>query len=90
MHTASFESIVKTILIILLIYFGFKIFIKWFGPMILKYFLNKIGSKVQQQFNQQQNPAQNIKGEVVIDKKPKKGRRSNKNVGEYIDYEEID
>ncbi|MEP6261807.1 MAG: DUF4834 domain-containing protein [Gillisia sp.] len=90
MHTASFESIVKTILIILLIYFGFKIFIKWFGPRILKYFLNKIGSKVQQQFNQQQNTAPEKKGEVVIDKKPKKGRRANKNVGEYIDYEEID
>ncbi|HSP83588.1 MAG TPA: hypothetical protein VLN72_07635 [Gillisia sp.] len=90
MHTASFESIVKTILIILLIYFGFKIFIKWFGPMILKYFLNKIGSKVQQQFNQQQNTPPEKKGEVVIDKKTKKGRRANKNVGEYIDYEEID
>ncbi len=90
MHTASFESVVKTILIILLIYFGFKIFIKWFGPMILKYFLNKIGSKVQQQFNQQRNPAPDKKGEVVIDKKPKKGPGSNKNVGEYIDYEEID
>lgn len=58
--------------------------------MILKYFLNKIGNKVQQQFNQQQNPAATKKGEVVIDKKPKKGRQSNKNVGEYIDYEEID
>ncbi|QED36846.1 DUF4834 domain-containing protein [Antarcticibacterium arcticum] len=90
MHTASFESIVKTILIILLFYFGFKIFIKWFGPRILKYFLNKIGNKVQQQFNQPPNPAANKKGDVVIDKKPKKGRGSNKNVGEYIDYEEID
>lgn len=58
--------------------------------MILKYFLKKIGSKVQQQFNQQAPKDSRKKGEVVIEKKPKKGRKSNKNVGEYIDYEEID
>ena len=58
--------------------------------MILKYVLKKIGNKVQQKFNQQAPGGTSKKGEVVIEKKPKKGRRSNKNVGEYIDYEEID
>ena len=58
--------------------------------MILKYFLKKIGSKVQQQFNQQAPQGSGKQGEVVIEKKPKKGGKSNKNVGEYIDYEEID
>lgn len=90
MYEASFESILKTILVILLIYFGFKILIKFFGPMILKYFLNKMGKKFQQQFSQQQPKSGKKKGEVVIEKKPENSRKSNKNVGEYIDYEEID
>lgn len=90
MYEASFESIVRTILIILLVYFAFKMFIRWFGPIILKYFLKKIGSKFQQQFNPQANSGTSKKGDVVIEKKPKKGPNSNKNVGEYIDYEEID
>jgi len=90
MHEASFESIVRTILIILLVYFAFKMFIRWFGPIILRYFLKKIGSKFQQQFNGQAPAGSGKKGEVVIEKKPKKGSTSNKNVGEYIDYEEID
>lgn len=90
MYAASFESIVRTILIILLIYFAFKLFIRWFGPMILKYVLKKIGSKVQEKFNQQAPGDSGRKGEVVLEKKPKKGKRPNKNVGEYIDYEEID
>lgn len=91
MHEASFEGILKTILIILLIYFGFKLFIKWFGPMILKYFLGKIGKKFQEQFNQSPPTSSKKKeGEVVIEKKPGKGGKSNKDVGEYIDYEEID
>ena len=90
MHEASFQSILKTILIILLIYFGFKILLRFFGPIILKYFLTKVGSKFQQQFNQQPPSGKKKEGEVVIEKKPKNPGKSNKNVGEYIDYEEID
>lgn len=90
MHEASFQSILKTILIILLIYFGFKILLRFFGPIILKYFLTKVGSKFQQQFNQQPPSNKKKEGEVVIEKKPKNSGKSNKNVGEYIDYEEID
>ena len=90
MYEASFESVLRTILIILLIYFGFKVLIRFFGPMILKYFLKKIGKKFTQQFNQAPPSRSKKEGEVVIEKKPEKGRKSNKNVGEYIDYEEID
>ncbi|SDS63152.1 protein of unknown function [Gillisia sp. Hel1_33_143] len=90
MYEASFESILKTVLIIMLIYFGFKLLIKWFGPMILKYFLKRIGSKFQQQFNQQPSKRSKKEGDVVIEKKPNNSRKANKKVGEYIDYEEID
>lgn len=49
-----------------------------------------MGKKFQQQFSQQQPKSGKKKGEVVIEKKPENSRKSNKNVGEYIDYEEID
>ncbi len=90
MHEASFESILKTILIILLIYFGFKIMIKFFGPLILKYFLKKIGNKFQQQFDQQSQPDSKQKDDEFIGKKSPSNMKSNKKTGEYIDYEEID
>ncbi len=90
MYEASFQSILKTVLIILLIYFGFKIFIRWFGPLILKYFLKRIGSNIQQQFNSRTQPNTSKKADVKIEKKPGEGLKSNKKVGEYIDYEEID
>lgn len=90
MYEASFESILKTVLIILLIYFGFKIMIRFFGPLILKYFLKKIGNKFQQQFTQQSQPDSSKKVDVNIDKRSPKNMKSNKKVGEYIDYEEID
>ena len=41
---------------------------------------------------QQQNTSKSTtkEGETVIDKVPQSDKSSNKNVGEYIDYEEID
>ncbi len=90
MHEASFESVLKTILIILLIYFGFKIFIKWFGPFILKWFLKKMGQKFQQQFNGPAATNAQKKSKVNIDSDKPKASKSNKKVGEYIDFEEID
>ncbi len=90
MYEASFQSILKTVLIILLIYFAFKIFIRYFGPIILKYFLKRIGNSFQQQFNQRTQPNTSKKSDVTIEKKPGDGLKSKKKVGEYIDYEEID
>ena len=93
MLEASLSGVLKTVLIVLLVYFGLKILFRYFGPLILKYFMKKMGRKFEQQFNQQFGGAQaqqQKEGKVSIDKKPKSGKGSNKNVGEYIDYEEID
>ncbi|MDR5590407.1 DUF4834 family protein [Christiangramia sediminicola] len=93
MLEASLSGVLKTVLIVLLVYFGLKILFRYFGPLILKYFMRKMGRKFEQQFNQQfggAQPNQQKKGKVSIDKKPKASKGSNKNVGEYIDYEEID
>lgn len=90
MQQASFSDVLQVVLIILLIYFGLKIFFRYFGPLILKYFLKKvIGKQMEKrfgkfdQFQGQQPPKQEPKKDPVK-------RKSKKPVGEYIDYEEID
>lgn len=98
MYQADFSGIIKTLLIVLLVYFGLKIFFRYFGPILLKYAMKKMGKKFQNQFNQQFNTQQQNsrtskneqEGNVSINKRPRKHRKSNKEVGEYIDYEEID
>ncbi len=93
MLEASLSGVLKTVLIVLLVYFGLKILLRFFGPLILKWFMKKMGQKFEKQFNQQFGGAQRPRdkeGKVSFDKKPKNGKKSNKNVGEYIDYEEID
>ena len=93
MQEASFIGFVKTLLIILLIYFAVKIIFKWFGPQIMRYIFKKVGQRVSRNFQQQQQDFRKQhqqKEEFTIDRDPKKNKKSNKNVGEYIDYEEID
>lgn len=94
LQTASAVGLLRTILIILLIYFGVKIIARLLMPFLLRFVAKKTGERFGQQFgNFQKNNTSYTKrkeGETVIDKVPKTDNQSNKNVGEYIDYEEID
>ncbi len=89
MQEASLQGVLKTILIIILVYYGLKVLTRLFGPLLLRYVTKKAGEKFQQQFSQYQEPKQQTEGDVTIEKKSEK-KSSNKDVGEYIDYEEID
>ena len=83
-------GLLKTIAILLLIYYVFKFISRYILPILLKRAINNVQSRAQQQQNNnQQDPNVNI-GETVIDKKPSKSNQSNNNVGEYVDYEEVD
>ncbi|MGA1226443.1 MAG: DUF4834 family protein [Tamlana sp.] len=90
---ASATGLVRMILIILLIYFGIKILARLFTPFLIKFVAKKAEQRFGDQFEQFQKQAQQEKprkeGEVTIDKIPKT-KTSNKNVGDYVDYEEID
>lgn len=87
-------GIVRTILIILLVYYGFKFLIRLLAPIILKKMFNRMGSNFQSSFTNfsKQAHSQNKEGDITIEKSTKKNKntKSEKNVGDYIDYEEID
>ncbi|MBR9914957.1 MAG: DUF4834 family protein [Algicola sp.] len=91
LQEASLYGFVRTILIILLVYYGIKILSRLFAPYLMRYMSKKMQEKFEGQFRQQQDPKPKYKeGETVIDKMPNTDSSSNKKVGEYIDYEEID
>jgi len=87
-------SVVRTILIILLIYYGFKFLTRLIAPIILKKMVNKMGSNFQSSFTNfsKQAHSQKKEGDITIEKSKKKGKKtkSKKDVGDYIDYEEVD
>ena len=86
---ASLTGFVRTILIILVIWYSVKILSRLFAPYLVRYVAKKAEQKFGQQFNNQQAPKPK-EGEISIDKMPDQNTSGNKNVGEYVDYEEID
>ncbi len=93
-YTASIVGFARTLLIILAVYFIVKILSRLFMPYMLRFVAKKAEQRFGQQFeaygrNPQQKQRQDV-GETVIDKMPNNNKSSNKDVGEYIDYEEID
>ncbi len=93
---ASMMGLLRTILIILLVWFGLKILARLFAPYLIKFVAKKAEERFGQQFggfqnqSQQHNEQKRRAGETVIDKMPERHKSSNDEVGEYIDYEEID
>lgn len=96
MAEASFSDVMEVILIFLLIYFGFRLAIRWFGPKLLLYIVNKIGKRLEKKYGQpwppdKKNTHSSNQPDVEINSKGNpKHPRSKKDVGEYIDYEEIE
>jgi hypothetical protein len=90
LQQASVPGFLRMILILLLIYYGVKILSRIFAPLLIKFVAKKAEEKFGGQFQQRPNQEKPKKeGEVTIDKMPNK-KSSNKDVGEYVDYEEID
>ncbi|WP_425075176.1 DUF4834 family protein [Psychroserpens sp. S379A] len=92
LQTASFVGFFRTILIIALVYYGIKILSRFFAPYLMRYMSKKMQQKFEGQFQQQQqrHNTQRKEGETIIDKVPQQPKTSDKNVGEYVDYEEIE
>lgn len=92
LQNASATGILKTILIILLVYYGVKVITRIFAPLLLRYVAKKASQQfgsTHGEFKKRQQDSIRKDGEVTIDKMPNI-KSSNKNVGEYVDYEEID
>jgi len=86
---ASVTGLFRMILIILLIYFGVKILARLFTPILIKYVAKKAEQQFGDKYGSFQKEKEQKEGEITIDKIPDT-KQSNKDVGEYVDYEEID
>lgn len=86
--------LLKTILILLLVYYFFKIVFRLFAPRLLNYAAKKTEAHFKESFGQfggQQSTKDDAEiGKTVVDKESASNRKSSKKVGEYIDFEEID
>ncbi len=85
--------LLKTILIILLVYYGLKMVAKWYGPKLFNYAARKTEEKFKERFGEfakQQPQDEEQIGDVSIKKKNTNKNTSKEPVGEYIEFEELE
>ncbi len=90
-------QLLRTIAILFIVYYGFKLLAKYVFPFFLKRWLNKKMGQFQNQgnsrFNDQQKAEQFAKeheGEVKIKAQPKNNKPESDGLGDFVDYEEVD
>ncbi|NOR28644.1 MAG: DUF4834 domain-containing protein [Lutibacter sp.] len=82
-------GLLRTIAIIIIIIYAFKFIGKYIMPLFLRKMVNNVEKKMrEQQENQYKQETGNI-GETSIDKKPQNEKETNKNVGDYVDFEDV-
>ncbi|HSQ47562.1 MAG TPA: DUF4834 family protein [Lutibacter sp.] len=82
----------RTLAIIVIIYYAIKFIGRYILPLFVGKIINNVEKKMrdqQQQFNNQEQKSTGKVGETVIAKKPSDYKEGNKNVGDYVDYEEV-
>ncbi len=78
----------KTIFIILIVYYSVRLFTRVFLPFLMKFFLNRMGKKMQNA-QKPQKPFQK-EGHVSVEKGNTSKKKPISKVGEYVDFEEVD
>lgn len=84
-------GLLRTLLVLIIVYYVFNFLGKYIFPLFIK----KVVSNAEKKFREQQqtktysNSNEGKVGETVIDKKPANYKEGNKQVGDYVDYEEI-
>ena len=85
-------TFLKTILIIILIYYLLKLFARWFAPKLFGYAARKAEKHFQDTFGAFQGQAESDEG-IWGGSQPQQRRttkEASKDVGEYIDFEELE
>ena len=86
-------TFLKTILIILLVYYALKIILKFSKPFMMRYVAKKANERFGQGFGQNSyntNNSTQTEGDITIDKSQANTKTSKSSVGEYVDFEEVE
>ena len=79
----------RTILFIMLIYYGIKFLGRLLAPVLLKRFAKKMQDRFQQQYQDPQNPPHE-EGKVTLEKTNTSTKTKSDDVGDYVDFEEVE
>lgn len=79
----------RTLIIIGVIYFAIRLVTRYLLPLLLENKIKDMQKKVREQEEQRRRTGKQ-EGEVTIEYNQQKNNSTNRNEGEYIDFEEVD
>lgn len=85
--TLYIVGFLRTLVIIAVIYFGFRFIVRYLFPKIIDKGMKNMQQKMQEQ-QRQQHPKR-PEGEVTVESR-RSSNRNNQDNGEYVDFEEVD
>jgi hypothetical protein len=78
-----------TLLILLLIYYGFQFFLRYFGPKVVEKAADKIYRDMKAQEDARRKPESSSPGKITVERTDRKDKVYRRNDGEYVDFEEV-
>ena len=81
-------TLIRTIFILLIIYYGVKFFMRFFAPKLVEKAADKLYKDMKEQEAAQKRKTTR-RGDVTIDFTDKKPKQYPRNEGDYIEFEEI-
>jgi hypothetical protein len=85
----SIVTFFDTVFILILLYFGFKLFFRYFGPKVVEKAADKIYRDLKAQEEARRRPGSSSQGSVTVEKKERNDKVYRRKDGEYVDFEEV-
>lgn len=92
-NTLNIMGLLRTIAIILAIYFGLRLLMHWLAPKLFAYAAKKAEAQFREVYGMKQESngrETDQAGNIIVDKKKQKRNKNSEKVGEYIEFEEIE
>jgi len=85
----SIVTFFDLLLILLVLYWGFKLFFRYFGPKVVEKAADKIYRDMKAQEAARRGADSSSQGKVTIERKEKNDKTYRRKDGEYVDFEEV-
>ena len=86
-------ALVKFLCWLFVLYYLIKVFTRLLAPILLTRFINKIQERFRNQYNYEYHKSENSnekEGKVTLEKNNNSSKTKLDNVGDYVDFEEIE
>ena len=84
--------LLKILLVLIAGYYVLSLLSRWLFPKMMGYAANKVRQRMEDQFQafyEEQQPEEKTADGITFTRSKKEPKRSSKDVGDYIDFEEI-